>query len=229
MEHIADFLKTKSLNIAREEAKIDPINPHVAEIVNKLFALFYANCRGFEKQYHDSKRLNLEKTEWMRAFMDLGYKTLNDIQLGIKRLRLESPINTPTIAQFAKWCQPTTEDLGLLSKEDAYNRSAEIMRGIVPEDLSEDQLNIILHAIRQSDRHFLRNNAMSKTQPVFYRNYEIAVKQFMEGKFADIPQGIECREEPQKSVELKDFTHLRVYEANISALKSMLGIRDNCV
>lgn len=230
MEHISNLINTASLSVKREERQSSQtLDPHVTDIVNKIFVFFYSICRGFDKQYQDPKRLNVEKTQWIRAFMDVGFKTLEQIQLGIKKCRIESPINTPTIGQFIKWCTATTEDMGLLTKEQAFNRSSEFIREGNLSDLSVEQNILLKHAIKESDRFFLKNNPMSKTQPVFYRNYEIVLRDFINGKLKPISKAIEDNNEEtyvisNKQALNKEFGHLTGYEQCMPQLRKMLGI-----
>jgi hypothetical protein len=204
-----------------------PLNQKAVEIVNKIFVFFYGTCRGFEKQFQDPNKLKIEKAQWFRAFTDENFTDMRRINLGIKKCRLESPINTPTIGQFMAWCTPTPGDLGLLSKEQAFNRSAEFIRDGNLKDLSDEQNMLLEHSIRESDRYFMRNNPMTKTQPVFYRNYEIALRDFMTGKLQPIPKGLEDKHEEtqelQKQQEIKkDFDNLKGYEQCMPEIRKML-------
>lgn len=206
-----------------------PLNQKAVEIVNKLFVFFYAICRGFEKQYQDPNKLKIEKAQWFRAFTDKNFIDMRRINHGVKKCRLESPINTPTIGQFIAWCTPTPDDLGLLTKEQAFNRSGEFIREGKLNDLSEDQNMLLEHAIRESDRYFMRNNPMSKTQPVFYRNYEIALRDFMNGKLKSIPKGLEDKSEETKEIAKqqevkKGFSHLKGYEQCMPEIRRILGM-----
>jgi len=207
----------------------EPLSQQAVVIVNKLFVFFYGTCRGFDKQFQDPKKLSIEKTQWFRAFTDENLTDMRHINMGVKKCRLESPINIPTIGQFIKWCTPTAEDLGLLSKEQAFNRSAEFIReGNLP-DLSENQNLLLKHTIQESDSYFLKNNAMRKTQPVFYRNYEISVRDFISGKLKPIPKAIEDNTEHTKEIirqkeVKKGFDHLTGYENCMPEIRKMLGI-----
>jgi hypothetical protein len=232
MEPISDLLKTSSLSVVKEE-RANTLDPHATEVVNKLFVLFYALCRGFEKQYEDPKKLNIEKTQWIRAFMDMGYNTLERVKYGIKHFRFETPINTPTIGQFLKWCQPTTEDLGFLSKEQAYKKAFEIIspynQASEYKDISAEQLAIIRHAIQQTGSHELKTLPASKSQPIFERNYEIALRDYNSGKLKPISKAVtdnsaETRELKLQQLIAEDFKRLNSYERAMPWIKRLVGI-----
>ncbi len=234
MEHIGILVNISSLNIVRESVTEEQmkLNPHIVEIVNKLFIFFYSVCRGFDKQYQDPKRLNLEKTQWIKAFTDINFDKLEKVKRGIKTCRLESPINTPTIGQFIKWCAPTTEDLGLLTKEKAYKRAIEMNSQFadLPKDLSEEQLAIIKHAIKETGSYELRELPKDKSQPIFERNYEIACKDFMAGKLQAIPKALVDQrakqyEQIKRSGIGKGFEHCTSYELAMIEIRKMTGIK----
>ena len=210
----------------------EPLNQKCVDLVNKLFVFFYATCRGFEKQFQDPDKLKIEKTQWFRAFTDINLTDENKVDRGVKKCRLESPINVPTIGQFVKWCTPTPADLGLLTKEQAYNRHSEFIRNGHLDDLSEKQNLILKHVIQESGQFFLKTNPMNKTEPVFFRNYEIAVRDFIDGKLKAIPKALEDRvaetqELKKQEVIKKNFDHLVGYEQNMQEIRKILGMKSH--
>lgn len=218
MEHISNLLNTSSLSIKREESKFtQSLDPHTTEIVNKLFAFFYSICRGFEKQYQDPKRLNIEKTQWIKAFMDMSFDTLEKIQMGIKKCRLESPINTPTIGQFIKWCIPEPVDIGLPIVEKAYEISIHINRQF--SDYKPDcqkTYSVIKHVIDQIGSTEYRSMKADRAFKTFERYYAISCRQFVEGKLKEIPRAIADKPEEHPSDRPR---------SNIARLKAMESIR----
>lgn len=232
MEHISDLLNVDFLNIKREELKqSESLDPHAKDLVNKLFGFFFAICRGFEKQYHDPQRLSAEKTQWVMAFNDIGYNSLENIHLGIKKCRLETPINTPTIGQFISWCKLSPDDLGLWTKEQAYKRVFPILRKEAI-DISDDQSAIINHAIKETGIYDLKNHSESKTRPLFEHNYEIAVRDFLSGKLKPIPKALEDQRaeilELSKQEEIKKkHAHLIGYADCMPEIRKILGMNPN--
>lgn len=206
--------------------------PKTTELVNKLFTFFYAICRGFDSQYGDNaRRLSIEKNQWVMAFMDSGISEYSQIEAGIKKCRLDvNLINTPSIGQFIAWCKPSAEDLKLFSAAKAYDWAYKIMRKEDCSELSEDQLTIIQHAIHQSDPFFLKNNGRIATQPVFHRNYEIAVRDFLSGELKSIPKAIEHEETKEDSYKtinkyggiLPQYANLKGYEENMPVIMKRL-------
>jgi hypothetical protein len=226
MEHISNLLNTSSLNVKREESKYDTaLDLHVTDVVNKLFAFFYSICRGFEKQYQDPKRLNIEKTQWIRAFMDVGLNTLEKVQLGVKKCRIESPINTPTIGQFIKWSTPSPEELGIPRIEDAYIQACENSKTYNTKKTWSHQA--VYHAWSMCNPFDLASLPKKNTFPIFERNYEITVKMIMRGEFLkEIPIAIAHDKEsaPQQKVA-KGFEHFNSRSSAMDAISGMLGKR----
>lgn len=163
----------------RVQTVSEPLSPAIAELVNQLFTFFYSICRGFDKQYHDPKRLNMEKTQWMKAFQDEKILSREQIEHAIKRTRRESPIYTPTIGQFLDWCTPSNDALGIPSLDCAYG---EACKNSHPSSDKVWSHKLVQHAWRLTGSYMLSTSARSVSYPVFQRNYEIAVRDWKAGK-----------------------------------------------
>jgi len=215
MQHITSLINTASLSVEREDSKYQSaLDPHISAIVDKLFVFFYSICRGFDKQYQDPKRLNIEKTQWIKAFMDIGFNTLEKVQLGVKKCRLESPINTPTIGQFVKWCTPSAQDLGIPDIEDAYLEACKNSHFAI----SEKQWShpAVYHAWSMCKSFDLANLPKKNSFPIFERNYDITVKMILNGEpLKPIPVAITYDRHKRKTscqLDLKNTTVMRKLE-----------------
>lgn len=230
MKQIGDLINVDNISVAREEKKnYSTIDPMAVKLVEYVFAKFYIHCRGTDTLFADEKRKQAEKTQWQSIFTREGYTSVDHIRKAILKLERHRFPNPPQIGEFLAWNEATPDDLGLLTKEQAFNRSGEFIREGKLNDLSEDQNMLLEHAIRESDRYFMRNNPMSKTQPVFYRNYEIALRDFMNGKLKSIPKGLEDKSEETKEIAKqqevkKGFSHLKGYEQCMPEIRRILGM-----
>ena len=231
MKHIRDALNGNNISESPEEAKVQSIlDPLSVKLVEYVFAKFYLLCRGADALFSDVKRLHAEKTQWQSCFSREGYTSIEHIRKGLLRLERHKYPNPPQLGEFLSWNMASGEDYEFLSKEQAYKRAYQIMRDGDVTGLSVEQVLIIRHTIRESDSHFLKNNSMTKTQPVFYRNYEISVRDFILGKLKDIPKGIEDKTEETieiaKQCEIKkDFAHLTSYQAAKAQIERILGVK----
>lgn len=224
MEYISNLINTASLSVNREERKYDAtLDPHVTEVVSKLFVFFYGICRGFDKQYKDPKRLNIEKTQWIMAFMDMGLNTLGKIQLGVKKCRLESPINTPTLGQFLKWCIPTPEELGIPDIQEAYAEACKNSSPYISDKVWSHEA--VHHAWSLCNSYDLSNLPKKNTFPIFERNYDITLKMIMQGEpLKSIPIAlIHDKEASLQKKVAKGFEHCNSYEKAKAEIEKILG------
>jgi hypothetical protein len=212
--------------------RVDEPRDQTAHIVNLLFQELKASFPAFRQAWPTDEDFNRAKLTWVRAFADAKINTIEQLRHGIKKCRLSTSPFAPSVGQFIQWCSPSAEDFNLWTKEQAYSLVFVYMRGEKIEGLSEDQKLILQHVIQETDAFFLKSNTMSKTMPVFFRNYEIAVRDFLNGKLKPIARAIEnkvheTQERAKQEMVKNDFSHLRSYEANMAEIKRELGINSN--
>lgn len=230
--HTDNTDNVKNLAVGKLERDVrQNINSEVMKLVDCVFAKFFIICRGAHLFFNDPKKLLTEKGIWFNAFERRGYKTMHDIRFALIKLDEHQYPSPPQIGEFLKWNEPPADDMGLLTADQAFNRSAEHIRDGKLQDLSDDQNMLIERTVKYSDRYFLRNNPESKTRPVFNRNYEIALKQFRNGECTDIPKAITddrsgtLEFKKQQNFVLDEFKHLDSYEKAMPAIKRMLGMK----
>lgn len=221
MEHISKIVPNSNLNLGSDEE--GELDPQAVQIVNKLFVFFYGTCRGFEKQFQDPRKLNIEKTQWFRVFTDEKLTDMKRITWGIKRCRIESPINTPTIGQFLKWCEPSMEQLGLPETEKAYE---EAVRNSYPQCEKKWTHDAIYHAWKMCNSFDLYNLPKKNSFPIFQRNYEITTRMLARGEpLTAIPLGLSHdKESPMQQEASNGFEHYNSYEKAMPYLRKKLGI-----
>lgn len=210
--------------------------PKASQLVNHLFSIFYALCDGFDSQFNDDSKLQMVKTQWVLAFIENGIQEEKQISMGLTELRRqEKLIYVPAVGQFLNWCKSTpllTEKF--YSKEKAYRIAYDIMRGDIPDGITDDQMTIIKHAIKESDAWFLKNNPRNSTEPVFHRNYEIAMKDFLSGELKVIPRAIESKPEQETHEDnwktlrkygvLPQYAHLTSRDSAMEVIKEKLSM-----
>lgn len=216
MKPISQLLKDNVHKL--EDKKSDEgetVNPKINALIDKLFGFFYAICRGFEKQYHDPKRLNIEKTQWRAAFADLGINDRSQIEWGIKRTRLESPIYTPTIKQFLEWSQPTAYDLGLPDLDTAFDEACKNSHPTAKKQWSHD---VVYYAWSKTGGFDLCNKPSVQVRPIFEKYYNEAIRLHSQGK---ILRQIESSPLPKKRFDGKPMTR----EQAMAAMKKMIPLK----
>lgn len=225
MKSIGETLKANdflSRRHAQETQKT--LDPASVNIVNRLFVFFESICRGFEKQYHghSQKKLNMEKIQWARGFMDSGITRIEQIEFGIKRCRLESPVNTPRLGEFLKWCTPSPEDLGMPRLDDAYDEACRNSSPSNPEKKWTHKA--VYHAWTMCSSYDLSHLPKINTYPVFERNYDITVKMIMRGEpLKDIPAALTHDEDsvPRENIT-KGFENCNSRRTAMEAISRML-------
>ena len=229
MNNIGDILNTISLTNAREEKYTnEKINPHVIDLVNRLFLIFWGICKGFDKEYMNLEKLSITKNQWVQAFSEIGLDSLEKAERGISRCRFAGLINTPTIKDFIDWCKTTDEGLGFMCSEDAYDKAMEINRQFsdFKEKLSEHQMLVLRHSIRETGSYKLRTLPEATSWPIFKRKYEIAIRDYRAGKLLPIPEAIEDkRQDIPKDGILPQYTHIKTHAACMDSIKGMIKIK----
>lgn len=165
--------------------------PKASRLVDGLFSLFWSMCDGWNSQFPVPEKLALLKEQWILAFMETGFTTNEQIAHGISTLRKQKKlIYTPAIGHFLEWCKTPLNDAVFYSPDQAYQVAYAIMRDETPSDITDEQLLVIKHTIKSSESWFLKSNNKHVTQPVFFRNYEITLRDFSEGKLKPIPKAL---------------------------------------
>ena len=231
MKRIDNIVDISNFTAEREiKADEDCINPNSARLVEIVFMKMMALCRGFDSYYKDTRKLQLERKQWAQTFSREGLTEHSQIRLGLQRLENYKYPNPPQLGEFLSWCNPTLEELGLMPAEQAYQVAAKMNAqfGEVPE-LSMAQLEIIRYAIENTGKYELRNKPMTKTYPIFQRNYEIAIRNYIKGTFDPIPKALPDLQEETKELARqeeiqKDYSECNSYEKAMPAIKSILGI-----
>lgn len=178
-KHVSELIGDISVLEAAQATQAQTLCPRVTATVNALFQFFYVVCRGFEKQYHDPRRLTLEKTQWIKAFMDVGIAHIDDCANGVKQARLESPIFTPTIKQFIEWNDDLTDSDAFPSLENAYAEACK--NSHFAQSDKRWSHPVVMHAWAQTGSWRLQNEPRAKTCADFKKNYNCAIKRYRKG------------------------------------------------
>lgn len=229
MKHISQLTNVACLTSAREEKmESNALDQVCAQLVDQVFIKFALLCREYDAMYADKRRENAEKVQWTLAFTKHNLKTKSQIQDALDQTELHKWGKPPQLGQFLEWCKPSFRKLGLLDKHQAYDLAIKVNRQFAePIKMSEAQEMVLRRAILQTDSFKLRNLAESTTRPIFERNYEITVNQWIDGKFEDIPLGLtdktdETIEIKKQEAVIKDEFKSLKKESALQAMKNML-------
>jgi hypothetical protein len=181
IESIGDLVSSRlSENNTHERLESTILCPRATEVVNKLFALLFACCRGFNKYYADKQRLNIEKTQWIHVFSEENYTSLSDIEIAVKKLRRECPVNPPTIKQFLEWNKATIDDMGLPDTREAYNQA---VKNSHPSEVCKKwDHEAVQFAWRKTGANRLFHGKEKDTFPEFEYYYKVAAQKLSKGE-----------------------------------------------
>ncbi len=137
------------------------------------------------------EQLALVKSEWVKTLAANQVSTVEQIQTGLNRARLDCGDRQfwPSPLQFAKWCKASPESIGLPSDESAYR---EALKHYHHADKYSWSHQIVYLAVRETSTWVFSNAKEREVREVFFRNYSVLVKRFMAGENLDfsIPKAL---------------------------------------
>jgi len=97
----------------------------VAQIINQLFRDLRSIRSAWRQAWPDRAAYDASKLTWLRAFMENGICTQEQIDMGLIRCRAENTDFIPSPGKFVHLCVPTPEMLNppLPSVESAYKQA----------------------------------------------------------------------------------------------------------
>ncbi|MGI2079186.1 replication protein P [Shewanella putrefaciens] len=164
-------------------------NSPVAHIVNEVLKRLIA-VKPAHKQAFSVKGAVAEwKKSWTLAFAQHGIRTLEQIELGIKRAQLDPSPFMPSIGQFIQWCNPV--ELTEVEMLEAFTRMIE----------RKKPLTDVEHAARLKCAYQCRNQLpQDKALALFASHMKALSAKQLRGEF--IPSRdtklLECKGEPRK-------------------------------
>ncbi len=232
MKKISDVIVSPvELYQRREEKNLNrECDEKTADVINGLFVFFESVCRGFAKQFPDQRKLNIEKVNWLKSFMDVGINTIEQIEYGMRRARLESPINVPRIKDFIEWCSPTPEELGYPSHMIAFPHSTRMNAEFSQYKYPEEKVDtIIRHVIKQIGSFAYRHMSEVNAKKAFEAYYTIAVREAIKGNLAETNKILEDNSSVTKEEKKQDSLVKEEYkgisrESAFSAMRKCLGV-----
>lgn len=147
-----------------------------AEVIELLFRTF---CRRFTSRWRDNYEDPKARELWRR---DL--KGLTDFH--VKRgLHLSADLQwPPSPGEFRALCQPSPQDLGLPSLDQAFR---EACVGVTPQRTHSWSHAAVYQAALAAGRWELLNLPVNQSRPLFERAYAVLVRRVLNGEQLDTP------------------------------------------
>lgn len=195
------------------------IDARTIEIINKLFEDLQDIFPAFKQAWPTDGDFQRAKRSWVKAFRAAGINTRRQIEFGLTKCRIKGGAFVISSGDFIQLCNHSAEDLGLPSADSAY-REACYNSSQCGDDIDWTH-DAVKHAAIQSGLYNLRTLPMSKSEPLFKRNYEITISSMMKGdKFVDINKALTYVHPNQKHVSTERMTKNEA----IMKIKSILGV-----
>ena len=192
------------------------ISHEATMLVNKLFSELQAIFPAWRNSFPSEASLDHAKKSWVKGFVDSNIKSTNQIKLGVKHARMSTSPHWPSIGAFVAWCKPKPEDLGLMSREDAYNEAIINIRNYITAEWSHVAVQ---EAVRNTTIYILRNRSEKVSRAEFYRNYDALVNRVICGENLkiDVPKAISEVPKFKRASREVELDHLK-------NLKKMVGL-----
>ncbi|MEJ6520310.1 replication protein P [Shewanella bicestrii] len=120
-------LQSRAIEYINEQQEQAPMtigpNSHIAKIVNEVLKQLIAVKPAHKQAFSVHGAVAEWKKSWTIAFAQHGIRTLEQIELGIKRAQLDPNPFMPSCGQFIQWCNPS--ELSEVDVLEAFNRMIE--------------------------------------------------------------------------------------------------------
>lgn len=191
-------------------------------IVNKLFLTFTGLFPAFRQSWPTDSEFESAKREWMKAFKLANFTDIQAIEIGLNRFRLLSKPFVPTPGEFMAMCKVSAEDIGLKTPEMAFREACEKSHPSHPDKTFSHPT--IKFARDWTGSFYLLNSPRSKSFPMFEKNYEEAVKQFINNKnLNQIEQEpVQRRHERREPESISKFRYCRSHQSAMEKMKEIL-------
>ena len=225
MQNISRMAAQTSVQQVVQMASAHPLKPigkpkfisvETAKIVNDLFVELQAIFPAWRYSFPSNEALNSAKKNWIKAFMDEGINSENQIKLGLRKARASQDAYWPNVGKFVAWCKPTAEYFGLPSKEDAY---LEAIANLGEFNTAKWSHPAVCETVKNTTCYALKNQSEKDSRALFYRNYAIMMERVMRGENlqVDIAKAITAVPEFRPAGP-------EVQQSNLAIMKKMVGL-----
>ncbi|EPO5559740.1 replication protein P [Pseudomonas aeruginosa] len=157
-------------------------------VVNQLFSELQSIFPAWRQAWPTAEAIANAKRTWIKAFMDSGLNSLEQIRYGIQQCRASGGDFAPSVGKFIKWCNPSPEHLGMPSVEKAYLEAA---RKAHPAFTGGWSHQAVYHAATMTGFYELTNLSEERSRKLFERNYEATVRMIVSGQpLRQIPKAL---------------------------------------
>ena len=159
------------------------------ELVNRLFADLKAICPAWRRVWPDDAAMGTAKREWTKTLVESGVASAEQLERGKRICRSRTGTEAafvPSPGEFAGWCWPDPQELGLPPLEQAYR---EALRNSHPSSIGHEKWThkAVFHATLACGRHSLMTLPGQTSRLKFEKAYQQVQKQMMSGAMLSEP------------------------------------------
>jgi hypothetical protein len=209
MKNISELVEQyKSLPaVSQEQKNLIQLSDADKQIVNSVLERLQVSFPAWRVAFPTDRSWKLAKQEWTVALVNAECVTEQMLSLGFKNARKSDIPFFPSPGMFIKWCQPTPENFGMPSAEEA-------LKMIIRRTIKPDTHPIVM-AIAKKTRWERQTLNADEYKKVFEREYQILSRRLMAGGNItdEMPKGIENKTKPKFMltatgyIEVKDDDH----------------------
>lgn len=161
MKDLTEIMKNINRGGLAEHKEII-IDDFAKSIINKVFEQLSKIFPAWQYNWKTQKEIDGAKMEWTKAFNENNINTLDQIKYGFAKARKSETDFLPSCGKFISWCEPSAEDLGYPSEQQAMKQCV-TYRNKKKMGIKVSERSIILELVSRVD-WWLMNNASNQEQ-----------------------------------------------------------------
>lgn len=191
-----------------------------AKIVNALFEKLISINPAYRACWKTDEDLSAAKKEWVLAFIENNLTSFEKLKNGLKETRKSTSPFIPSPGQFIAWCKVKPEDINAPSLDLAYDEACRLSH---PCETNKNWSHkAVRYAANKTGSHFLRTESISRSKPVFQKNYEEAIEMLLDGKTIDCIEHKKDEHTTNPTV-FEVFETIKTPQEAFSAIRRMIG------
>ena len=117
MKDLAQIAKNIQLTSVKQNEIV--IDEFAKSVINKVFDQLAKIFPAWQYNWKSQDEIDSAKMEWVKAFVENGINTTEQVTQGFKIARASNTAFLPSCGTFVSWCKPTPESMGWPTAEQA--------------------------------------------------------------------------------------------------------------
>lgn len=228
MKHVSDLIKNAKDQIQKPRPHEQEITDEQWELsfgmINRLFEDLTAIFNASHQTWRTDEELANAKNQWLIALVENRIFEWDRIEIALRKCRRYPKAFCPNIGEFISWCDYSPEDFGLPDVNTAYDEAI-ANYGKEKEKPLWTHL-VVRHTAYYCGSYDLMNLSRDKSFSIFERNYQIAIKKYINGELGEfklaITNGQGDEEIKKDKVTKAEYKQVRNGADALRLMKAML-------